>query len=369
MKDRSSNGLRVVLVCVIAVGVAAVPATSASAALSVCIRNSDGSMREATRCKASEHTAELVTAAELAAQQTQIAALSGRVEALESLLAGVSRNADTLRLSGLDLQVVNGTGSTEEMNGLGNVIIGYNADPAATERTGSHNLVIGDEHSYTSHSGIASGLNNNLSEVRSFVSGTDNTASGNDSFVGGGTGNTASGSLSFVGGGDRNTASNEASFVGGGYVNTASNLGSFAGGGTGTTASGTFSFAGGGIRTTASGGRSFAAGGAGNTAGGAFSFVGGGTSNTASGVRSFLAGGEVNTASGWRSFVGGGYSNTASGGIPDVGPGNPGTTGGAFVGGGFENTASGEGSFVGGGDGNTASGVCAWLSDVNVVPC
>ena len=251
-------------------------------------------MREAARCKANEHTAELVTAAELAAQQTQIAALSGRVEALESLLAGVSRNADTLRLSGLNLQVVNGTGSTEEMNGLGNVIIGYNADPAATERTGSHNLVIGDEHSYTSHSGIASGLNNNLSEVRSFVSGTDNTASGNDSFVGGGTGNAASGSLSFVGGGDRNTAS---------------------------------------------------------------------------GVRSFLAGGEVATASGWRAFVGGGYSNTASGGIPDVGPGKPGTTGGAFVGGGFENTASGEGSFVGGGDGNTASGVCAWLSDVNVVPC
>jgi hypothetical protein len=66
-----ANGLRVLLVCLVAVAVATVNAASASAALGVCIKNSDGTMREAKPCKASEHSAQLVTAAELAAQQTQ----------------------------------------------------------------------------------------------------------------------------------------------------------------------------------------------------------------------------------------------------------------------------------------------------------
>jgi hypothetical protein len=81
------------------------------------------------------------------------------VSALETVLSGVSRTGDTLRISGVNVQIVNGTGSTDNLNGLGNLIVGYNTDNGNdATRTGSHNLVGGDEHSYTSDSGIASGL-------------------------------------------------------------------------------------------------------------------------------------------------------------------------------------------------------------------
>ena len=61
---------------------------------------------------------------------------------------------NTLKIDGCNVQITNGTGSSTTVNGLGNLIIGYN--PANTEpgfptaKTGSHNLVVGDEHSYTS---------------------------------------------------------------------------------------------------------------------------------------------------------------------------------------------------------------------------
>ncbi len=51
---------------------------------------------------------------------------------------------------------------------------------------------------------------------RTFASGTSNTATASNSFVGGGTINTASGYASFVGGGTNNTTSGDQSFVGGG---------------------------------------------------------------------------------------------------------------------------------------------------------
>ena len=67
---------------------------------------------------------------------------SDRVAALEALLAGASRTKvngyDTLQLSGVNLQLVNGAGSTDKTNGLGNLVVGYGtpagwAYPAAVE--------------------------------------------------------------------------------------------------------------------------------------------------------------------------------------------------------------------------------------------
>jgi len=48
-----------------------------------------------------------------------------------------------------------GSGATEGMiNGLGNLIVGYNEDVGSNAtRTGSHNLVVGIEHSYSSYAG------------------------------------------------------------------------------------------------------------------------------------------------------------------------------------------------------------------------
>jgi hypothetical protein len=166
------------------------------------------------------------------------AALEARVAELEALLAGVTRTNNTLQFTGMNLQVVNGQGSTETTNSLGNVIVGYNRNGSDT-RTGSHMLVIGDYHTYTKHSGI--------------VSGTNNAATGIGSSVTGGLYNTASGDRSSVSGGTDNTASQYGSSVTGGVDNTASYTYSSVTGGRNNTASGSYSSVSGGFDNTASG--------------------------------------------------------------------------------------------------------------------
>jgi hypothetical protein len=96
--------------------------------------------------------------------------------------------------------------------------------------------------------------------------------------ISGGSNNTASGINSFVGGGSSNTASNSQSFVAGGSSNTASGVNSFASGSS----------------STASGNQSFVAGG----------------SHTASAVYSAAIGGAVNTANAEAATVIGGYYAT-----------------------------------------------------------
>jgi hypothetical protein len=163
--------------------------------------------------------------------------LDGRLDVLETLLADVSRNGDVLLFTGMNLQVLNGAGTTPTTNGLGNVIVGYNADVADT-RTGSHMVVIGDNHTYTSYGGIVAGL--------------DNTTTGAYSSVTGGSENTASGTGSSVSGGFSNTASGPSSSVSGGVLNTASGIYSSVSGGVDNTASGTYSSILGGLNQTVS---------------------------------------------------------------------------------------------------------------------
>jgi hypothetical protein len=263
------------IVSLVSLAVAALDAGAASAGLNVCVKPVNGAIRAVPVCDANETAHELATTSE-------VQALEARVQTLETLLDNVSRAGDTLLFTGLNLQVVNGTGLTDgDVNGLGNVIIGYNEDNG-DNKTGSHNLVIGANHSYTSSSGLVSGL--------------DNTIGGPFASVAGGLRNTA-GIRSFVGGGNDNTAARD-SFVGGGRGNTATAAFSAVVGGSANTANGSFN-----------------------------AFVGGGNGNTATGFSAFVGGGSLNVASGSRSFVGGGSNDTA-------GP-----------------------------------GTCAWLAEVNLVPC
>lgn len=103
------------------------------------------------------------------ANQTDIAALQTEINLLKSLLAGVTREdgGDTIRITGANLQVVSGSGTTDgSVNGLGNIIIGYNESRTTSpldERTGSHMLVLGAESNYTSFGGIVSGKTNHTS--------------------------------------------------------------------------------------------------------------------------------------------------------------------------------------------------------------
>lgn len=107
-----------------------------------------------------------------------IAALQNEIAALKSLLAGVSREngGDTIRISGANLQIVSGVGTTDgEINGLGNLIIGYNEertpDNGGNDRSGSHMLVLGTEQNYTSFGGIVAGKQNTTSGTFSSILG------------------------------------------------------------------------------------------------------------------------------------------------------------------------------------------------------
>lgn len=116
--------------------------------------------------------------------------LLDRIEAIENSASAISAMSlvtidgkPTVRFSGVNVQVVDGSDDTGgTTNGLGNLIVGYNEDAGtdgADTRTGSHNVVIGNEHSYTSFGGFLAGLNNTTSARFASVSGgVGNTASG-----------------------------------------------------------------------------------------------------------------------------------------------------------------------------------------------
>ncbi len=101
-----------------------------------------------------------------------------------------------------------------QTNGLGNLIIGYNETRTGTNiRSGSHNLIIGIGHNYSSHSGFVHGHTNEiLGEFAGVFGGSGNTASSSGAGVFGGSGNTASGSFSSVhgGGGSKTVEQNKA---------------------------------------------------------------------------------------------------------------------------------------------------------------
>src|SRR5439155_13483591 len=65
-------------------------------------------------------------AAESAARQAAETALADQLKPLAEKLAPISRAVNELVISGVNMRIVNGTGNTETMNGLGNLIVGYN---------------------------------------------------------------------------------------------------------------------------------------------------------------------------------------------------------------------------------------------------
>jgi hypothetical protein len=131
---------------------------------------------------------------------------------------------------------VNGLGSTDCTddqgesipncpNGLGNLIVGYNEprEPIDSEhpnvRTGSHNVVVGRRHNFSSFGGLVVGDLNEISGAFAAVSGGFvNTASGPGSAVSGGSGNTASGLESAVSGGLNRTAPGDFEWVAGPFL-------------------------------------------------------------------------------------------------------------------------------------------------------
>jgi hypothetical protein len=193
-------------------------------------------------------------------QQTQLASPAAQnafalgsyvtVDTTDATLRGVQ--APNIIFSGANIHIVSGSGATRDSTGLGNLVIGYDDDTAdlATidaARNGSHNLIVGDDNTFTSSGGLVAGYLNGIGSEYASVSG--------------GQGNTASAPYSSVSGGESNTASSEGASVSGGDSNLASGLEASISGGDGNLASGKLSSVTGGQFNTASGNFSSVAGG------------------------------------------------------------------------------------------------------------
>lgn len=150
----------------------------------------------------------------------QVSTLGTQVTALNDKTQYVSVSGTDMIITGANLHIRSGSGATNgdpsnpstpigTVNGLGNLIIGYNesAGTLGDERGGSHNLVIGIFHDYTSFGGMVVGRASHITAPYASVSGgANNTASSFYSSVSGGYGNTASGNFSSVSGGYVRTA-------------------------------------------------------------------------------------------------------------------------------------------------------------------
>jgi hypothetical protein len=190
--------------------------------------------------------------ATVSALESQIDTLQGQLTAVQSnpaLALGPFVSVDpnpeigvvgpNITFSGANIHIVSGSGMTNDdlaPIGLGNLIIGYDEDPALFgrsplnigDRGGSHNLVIGSGHRFTkaAFGGLLAGELNTISNLGASVSGgLDNIASGFFASVSGGLKNTAIGEGASVSGGLKNTASGFFATVSGGSDNFAAGSG------------------------------------------------------------------------------------------------------------------------------------------------
>ena len=238
----------------------------------------------------------------LSALQARVDALESRNQVLEEKLKYLTVAGTDMVITGANLRVRSGSGATAgQVNGLGNVIIGYDearatsfcsisdayTDQSTCERDGgvwitdnkdgSHNLIVGSGHNYASYAGIAAGHENTIWAPFSTVSG--------------GTANTAIGYASSLSGGYRNTASGDAASISGGHTNLARGELSSVSGGTGNYGDGLYSSVCGGNLNTAEGEASAILGGYRNQATGESASVSAGQNNIASGAYSSVLGG------------------------------------------------------------------------------
>jgi hypothetical protein len=244
--------------------------------------------------------------------QAQGGTVEERLAVVEGKLSRVIvlNNGADIILNGANLYLVNGAGNTQSANGLGNLVIGYNEARGGglDLRTGSHNLILGQQNNYTSFGGFIGGFANQVSApFAAVLTGNGNAATEFYALVGTGRFNNAASTFAAVYAGENNTAAGLFSSVTGGERNTASGEWSAVTGGERNTASGEGSAVSGGEHNTASGNQSSVSGGVDNTANGLESSVSGGVENIASGVQSSVSGGEDNEAGAFASSVSGGF--------------------------------------------------------------
>lgn len=275
---------------------------------------------------------------------------------------GMGGQAPTIRFTGVNVQIVNGSGATNGnpasptsvtgvTNSVGNLIVGYNeTGVGANNRTGSHNLVVGTGLQYERWGGAVLGRGNVIRGAWSSVTGGNgNTATGDYVSVTGGLNNEAEGDFSSISGGQFNAATGDIGWVGGGNANEAAGVESSVSGGIGNAALGPSSSVTGGEFNNADGDHSCVTGGRLNIANGDHSMVAGGLNNYSGGPSTVVVGGQYNEADGSVSVVLGG------GGPDPFLDGNRALGDWSVIAGGRQNDATATASTVSGGRQNVTA--------------
>jgi hypothetical protein len=238
--------------------------------------------------------------------------------------------------TGCNVNIRSGSGSTDgPINGTGNLVVGYNANDGSRYRPGSHNIVVGDQHTYQSYGGLVAGFANTISGPYASVTGGNCNVAGYGpaplqgcapadsgpfaASVSGGGANVASGTVASVSGGASNKASGNAAAVSGGLFNSATGFDASVSGGVANVAGPDP-----GVAVYGPSGESVS-GGACNVAGAGMPSsecsnvdfpapsVSGGTQNIASAHHASISGGKGNVADGTNASVSGGQGNVADG--------------------------------------------------------
>src|SRR5262249_49290317 len=135
------------------------------------------------------------------AADTQPKGMAERMTAVEKKLSAMKFDdaANEVVITGANLRIVNGLGTTETTNGGGNLIVGYNESRQGNPdcsgstgsfctdtHTGSHNVVVGQQNNFSSFGGLVVGEHNEISGTFASVSGgSSNIASGDSASVSG----------------------------------------------------------------------------------------------------------------------------------------------------------------------------------------
>src|SRR5207248_2229258 len=116
-----------------------------AASVSLCVSPTHGAAVSSGACSGAG------TTVALPASNTDQQTLLSILPHVSFTAAGVG-GKPTIRFSGVNVQVVSGSGTTSgTVNGEGNLIVGYAENPANQARTGSNDLIVGDDNGWSSY--------------------------------------------------------------------------------------------------------------------------------------------------------------------------------------------------------------------------
>jgi hypothetical protein len=228
---------RIIVVATAAAAVSVATSAQALAALKVCVGGPTTAITmpyKAGTCPKGKALTSLALDSEVAALQSEIAALQATLSKVSYHPSGLN-GQPTLEISGANVQIDNGAGSSSTLNGLGNLFIGSDERPGT--QTGSNNLVLGTDQSFSSWGGVIGGDHNTDTGPNAAVFGFWNTVGPFGGELSAGGFNTASGDADVVFG-QGNSADGSVASVLGGHQNVANGAFSSILGGNGTTLTG-----------------------------------------------------------------------------------------------------------------------------------